>query len=91
MDKSNVHGLINTMFEEVALVLGGVISLHPMKNEAIWSLVRGFDRIRQRHLRTVDQAESNPPFARDDGTGITPHPAVEQLLLAIREDSTVDS
>jgi len=87
MDRTDVRGLVNAMFEEIALVLGGVVSLHPVNNEAIWSLVRGLDRVRQRHLRAVDRSDPDPPFARGDGAEITPHPAVEQFLKNLHADT----
>ena len=85
LSRAEVKGLINALFEEEALVIGGLVALHKVEDDVIWRLIKSLDSIRRKYLRRRD--EEGPD---DDGGGppkrpnLKPHPAIEDFLLAIR-------
>ena len=50
--KAEAQDLINGLFEEEALVLGGLVALHEVEDDLVWRLVRNLDAIRGRALRS---------------------------------------
>lgn len=90
MDRQVLRELINEVFEEQALLLGGIVAVHAVEDEVVCRLVRGLDRIRRRALQRVDGAT---PAAPDSprGAGADPHPAIERLLRDIREEAGAEA
>jgi hypothetical protein len=83
--KAEVRELINDLFEEEALVLGGLVAVHEVNDDLVWRLVRNLDAIRRKTLRRLedndpDSGGSVPPKRPN----IRPHPAIEQFLLGLR-------
>ncbi len=76
--------LVNDLFEEEALVIGGLVAVHEMDDDLVWRLMKHLDVIRGKVLRRLeDQApadEETPPGRPT----LTPHPAIEDFLLALR-------
>ncbi len=63
---AEARDLINDLFEEEALVIGGLVAVHEMDDDLVWRLVKNLDVIRGKDLRRPeDQA---PP----DGDGTLP-------------------
>jgi hypothetical protein len=85
LSRAEVKELINALFEEEALVIGGLVVLHKIEDDVIWRLIKSLDSIRRKYLRRL--GEEGPG---DDGGGppkrpnLNPHPAIEDFLLAIR-------
>lgn len=83
--KSKVQELINGLFEEEALLIGGLIAVHEVDDDLIWRLVKNLDVIRIKVLRRlVDTAPAPgevPPIQRPN---LKPHPAIEDFLLTLR-------
>jgi hypothetical protein len=75
--------LINDLFEEVALVIGGLAAVHEMDDDLIWRLVKNLDVIRGKLLRRLDDrtSESGVPERRPN---LKPHPAIEDFLQNLR-------
>ena len=77
--------LINDLFEEEALVIGGLVAVHEVDDDLVWRLVKSLDVIRAKTLRRLaDRGPSDddgPPPRRPDAK---PHPAIEEFLLSIR-------
>ena len=85
IEKAEVRQLINDLFEEEALVIGGLVAVHRLDDDLIWRLVKNLDVIRGRFLRRIDAREASengnspaPP------ANLKPHPAIEDFLLNIR-------
>ena len=85
MTRSDARRLINDLFEEEALIIGGLVAVHRLDDDLVWRLVKNLDVIRGKALRRIE--------AREDGGGnggatarpsLKPHPAIEDFLLAIR-------
>jgi len=78
---------INDLFEEEALVIGGLVAVHKMDDDLVWRLIKNLDVIRVKVLRRLDD---EPPG--DDGKSwyhrpnMKPHPAIEDFLLSLRGD-----
>jgi hypothetical protein len=87
MNTATVRTHMNNLFEELAILLGGIVVVHRLQNETVWAIVRGLDRLRRHALDRIDAAE-NKPF--DPDGNLEPHPAIEQFLKTIREEKGVD-
>ena len=76
--------MVNDLFEEEALIIGGLVAVHEMDDDLVWRLMKHLDVIRGKVLRRLeDQAppDEKTPSGRPT---LTPHPAVEDFLLALR-------
>ena len=85
--KAEAQDLINNVFEEEALVIGGLVALHEVDDDLVWRLIRNLDAIRGKALRSLEGSESPAP----EGSGpkrpdLRPHPAIEEFLLKIRRE-----
>ena len=83
--KAETKGLINDLFEEEALVIGGLVAVHEVGDDLVWKLLKSFDAIRRKTLRRLEEKDS------DDEGSVPPkrpdfrrHPAVEEFLRALR-------
>ena len=85
MRKSEVKDLIRDLFEEEALVLGGLVAVHRIEDDVVWRIVKNLDVIRRKYLRRLDDKDPD-----DEGGGpprrshLKPHPAIEDFLLSLR-------
>jgi hypothetical protein len=85
ISKAEVRELIDDLFEEEALVIGGLVAVHQVDDDLVWRLVKNLDVIRGKLLRRIDAKQ------RDGGSSgptvcpsLKPHPAIEDFLLGIR-------
>lgn len=75
--------LVQDMFQEEALLIGGLITTYDMSDDFIWALCRNLDSIRIKYLRKLrQQKQSQNPTAN---LRLTPHPAVQELLRKVKE------
>ena len=85
ISKAEVKELIDELFEEEALVIGGLVAFHQVDDELIWRLMKNLDVIRGKTLRRIGAREQD---IGDDGEAtrpeLKPHPAIEEFLLNIR-------
>jgi len=87
ISKAEVKDLIRDLFEEEALVLGGLVAVHKVEDDVVWRLVKNIDVIRRKVLRRLD--DQGPD---DEGGGpprrpnLKPHPAIEDFLLSLRRE-----
>tara|TARA_Y100000310_G_scaffold242250_1_gene246396 strand:+ start:1015 stop:1281 length:267 start_codon:yes stop_codon:yes gene_type:complete len=87
ISNAEARAVINDLFEEEALIIGGLVVLHSIEDEAIWRLIRSLDAIRRKALRRL--AEEDP--TEDDTTEPNevakgPHPAIQEFLLKLHRD-----
>lgn len=84
-DKTEVRDLINDLFEQEALVIGGLVAIHKVDDDLVWRLIRNIDAIRRKFLQRLEEKDPD-----DDGGGpprrpnLNPHPAIEEFLLSVR-------
>lgn len=76
--------LINDLFEEVALVIGGLAAVHDINDDLIWRLMKNLDVIRGKALRRFDDRDSENGGAPEKRPNLKPHPAIEDFLRNVR-------
>ena len=77
--------LINDLFEEEALVIGGLIAVHEIDDDLVWRLVKNLDVIRGKTLRRLeDKAPADEDGPQSRTPNLKPHPAIEEFLLSLR-------
>ena len=87
ISKTEAKELINDLFEEEALVIGGLAAVHKVEDDVIWRLIKNLDVIRRKILRRLDDQDPD-----DEGGGppkrpnLKPHPAIEDFLLSLRRE-----
>lgn len=80
-----VRELINDLFEEEALAIGGLVAVHPVDDDLVWRLVKNLDVIRGKVLRRLAEQPQNAPIrSAQRGPNLRSHPAIEDFLLALR-------
>ena len=82
---SEVKALIRDLFEEEALALGGLVAVYEIEDDVVWPLVRTLAVTRRRVLRRLDAGRSEDD-RRTDSPALTPHPAIEEFLIRLREE-----
>lgn len=77
--------MIDDLFEEEALMIGGLAAVHWLDDDLVWRLVRSIDVIRGRILRRLE-AEAPPEEDKleFDSVSHKRHPAIEEFLLALK-------
>ena len=85
--EAEAKDLIDDIFEEEALVIGGLAAVHDLTDDLVWRLVRNLDVIRTRALQSLgeDEAEDHDE-SRPARPNLKPHPAIEDFLLKIRSE-----
>ena len=79
--RDEAQELIDQVFQEEVLALGGMVALHEVADDLVWKLVQNMDVIRGRVLRQLKDRE--PPGARAS----QPHPAIEEFLAVLGKGS----
>lgn len=83
--KAEARELITDLFEEEALVIGGLVAVHKVDDDLVWRLVKSLDVIRGKILRRLEDNElpddASVPLRRP----LKPHPAIEDFLLSLRK------
>jgi len=85
LSTAEAKDLINDLFEEEALVIGGLVAVYEMDDDLVWRLIKNLAVIRGRVLRRL---ENTAPVSKDEPLPrrpiLKPHPAIEEFLLALR-------
>jgi hypothetical protein len=71
--------IINGIFEEIGLVLGGLVALHmttrdPEEDDFLWRLCKNLDVIRVKSLKKLSPPKSGKKL------DLRPHPAIAELV-----------
>lgn len=80
---AETRNLINDIFEEEALVIGGLAAVHQMDDDLVWRLVKNLDVIRGKALRRLEDRTSKSEDP-ERGPNLKPHPAIEDFLQNLR-------
>jgi len=83
ISKAEAKELVNDLFEEEALVLGGIVAVHRLDDDIVWRLVKNLDVIRTKALRRIEDRDEGRE-GRPDAPDLRPHPAIEDFLLKLR-------
>ena len=87
ISKAEARDLIDGLFEEEALVIGGLVAVYKMDDDLVWHLVRSLDVVRGRILRRIENgspADEAEPAPR--GPSLRPHPAIADFLRSLRRE-----
>ena len=85
ISKAEARDLINDLFEEEALVIGGLVAVHVVDDDLVWRLVKSLDVIRGKILRRIEDEESEREITHQShGPNLKPPPAIEDFLLSLR-------
>jgi hypothetical protein len=85
ISKAEVRGMIDDVFEEEALVIGGLVAVHEIDDDVVWHLVKNLDVIRGKALRRLeDKAPEDEDRLPRRRPNLKPHPAIEDFLLSLR-------
>jgi len=85
ISEAEARELIVDLFEEEALVLGGLVAVHEVEDDMVWRLVRNLDVICRKALRRLDA--KNPSHGKGTPMGQLdpkPHPAIEDFLQRLQ-------
>ena len=78
----NQRTAVDQAFREHALVLGGLVALGRISDEAVWQLTHSLRASRIRVLRLLGVAR---PTRRSSDVDRRPHPAIAQFLQSLGE------
>lgn len=81
LTKVQTRELIDDLFEQEALAIGGMVAAQGMEDDLVWRLVRNLDVIRRKALRRL---EDEDPEMEGTEPEPTPHPAIRDFLLLLR-------
>jgi len=82
--RTEARQLINDLFEEEALVIGGLVAVHRLDDDLVWRLVKNLDVIRGKALRRIEAGGDGGNGGATARPNLKPHPAIEDFLLAVR-------
>ncbi len=84
MENARFKKLLDSTFEEVALVLAGILTVHRAEDEVFWQVMKHLDIAHQNALENL--GDPPPPQAGVElpAQGEGHHPAVDALLLKLR-------
>jgi len=57
--EAEVRQLVDDLFEEEALVIGGLVAVHRLDDELVWRLMKSFDIIRSRFLQRIGNRDAH--------------------------------
>src|SRR5688572_4084349 len=86
---NHTEKLVRHAFDDIALLIGGVATLHQLEDDLTWTLMKRLDRIRLRLLCDLKgRPIRNEDFQPDIATPPRVHAAVDEFLA--RNRSAVD-
>ena len=87
MNNQEVRSLLNDLFHDQALLIGGLQASDKMDENLIWILVQGMEDLRDESIKRIDQLTSSE-YGREpmEEGGLCPHPAIEDFLAKIERD-----
>jgi len=79
-----VRELVLDIFEQEALMIGGMVAVHQIDDYLVWRIIKDLDTIRLRTMRQLDAISGDAEVRRPN---LEPHPAIEDFLLSLRRDT----
>jgi hypothetical protein len=84
MQSNSMRELLDSTFEELALLLGGAFAVHRFSEDAVWQIMKGLETA---HAKATAKLQGLGPTEgrKPEGDPFQPHPTVEALLLKLRK------
>lgn len=79
--------LMDSTFEEIALMFGGIFAVHGVADEVVWQIMKHLDLAYENALSKLDGIESKAGKFTSAKHRYTPHPAVETMLIKLRKQT----
>lgn len=87
LDKAEARDLIRDLFEEEALLIGGLVAFYGFDDFVVRHLVKTLEYVRRTFLRRIE--EGCPPVEDEPSqyrSTLRPHPAIEEFLKSVRSE-----
>jgi len=85
MTKAQTRELINDLFEEEALAIGGLVALRKVDDETVLHLIRSIDAVRTKAIQRLDAVDADGDAERSgEALDLEPHPVIENFLRKVR-------
>lgn len=77
--------IVLDLFEEEALIIGGLAAIHELEDDLVWRLMQNLDVLLGKTLeRLQDRDQPSNPNGNTKPPNIKPHPAIEEFLAKLR-------
>ena len=86
LNREEVAKIVNEIFREEALFIGGILAVHGMNDDLVWKLIRNLDSIRRKSLRRLYKRCEESGDTGISSIDVRPHPAIQEFLLKIRRE-----
>ena len=83
MSEAEVKDMLDSTFEEEALIIGGLVAIYDVGNDVVSKLMNGLDAVRDKALKRLERGRTKENGARPR-PDFTPHPAIEEFLAKVR-------
>ncbi len=83
MQSDALRELLDSTFEELALVLGGAFAMHQFSEDAIWQIMESLETVHSKAVAKLDGLGSKESL-KPERNPFQPHPAIEALLQKLR-------
>ena len=85
ISKTEAREMILNLFEEEALIIGGLVAIHELEDDFVWRIMKNLDVILGKTIRRLDDRDSiEDPKVKPGHPNPKPHPAIEDFLLKLR-------
>lgn len=84
LTKDEAKELILDLFEEEALIIGGLFAVHEVGDDLVWRLMKNLDVILGKALNRLGNQKAGESTKTEDRASVKPHPAIEEFLLKLR-------
>ena len=78
-----VRELVDELFEEEALVIGGLVAAYGIDDDLVTSLMGNLEAIRGNMITRIESRDDSAE-ARPKRSSVEPHPAIKEFLIKLR-------
>lgn len=88
---SQIYKLINSMFQDITLCLGGIFLLNQVDDELIRTIANSLEEIYEDSINTLKILNSDSAVIPEKPKELKPHPAIEKFLIRLEKDKQLYS
>lgn len=83
--EAEARGLIDDLFEEQALVIGGLVAVRQIPDDLVWRLVGSLDATRRKALGRLQERHGRGTMGFPGRyPQLRPHPAIQDFIQTLR-------